>query len=136
MKKIFYFLLFLGFLVGLGSCKNDRIDHEDSEHIYVWKYKLNGDSSLYTYHQPVFYKKVVTDKKIRCTSHYHGVPGKGGHRKTTCKYLVYYGKEEVVHRALYDNVEIGDTVEYIEKFYPTHKVRVFAIYNKNLWKNK
>lgn len=38
-------------LLGLTSCKSDRIDHTDSNYIYVWKYDISGDSALYKYKQ-------------------------------------------------------------------------------------
>lgn len=50
MKKFIY-ILFMAFL--FVSCgKADRIERQDSEYIYVWKYE-GGDSVLVRYSQPV-----------------------------------------------------------------------------------
>lgn len=38
-------------LLGLTSCKSDRIDHTDCNYIYVWRYDISGDSALYKYKQ-------------------------------------------------------------------------------------
>ena len=63
-------LLLLISVLALTSCKSDRIDHTDCNYIYVWKYQINGDSTLYKYNQSrIIERKVMGGrtkyKKIR-----------------------------------------------------------------------
>lgn len=46
------YLFFIFGIIVLVSCgKSDRIDHQDKDYIYVWKYK-DHDSTLVKYSQP------------------------------------------------------------------------------------
>lgn len=46
-------------LLGLTSCKSDRIDHTDCNYIYVWRYDISGDSTLYKYQHPRIIERKV-----------------------------------------------------------------------------
>lgn len=52
-------------LLGLTSCKSDRIDHTDSNYIYVWKYDISGDSTLYKYQQPRIIEQKVMGGRMK-----------------------------------------------------------------------
>lgn len=127
MKRILFVLTLIICLLSFTSCKRNRIDHEDSTYIYVWKYDIHGDSCLYKYHQPIYHHTVIVDKKMH--SSYHGVPGKGGHRHTS--YYVYYkiGSETIREQSshLYFNTEKGTKVVVLEQFYPFYSIKVVEI---------
>ena len=76
------FLLLISILALTSCSKSDRIDHTDCNYIYVWKYQINGDSTLYKYNQPRIvelkvmggrtkYKKIRVD--INNDGYYHSV---------------------------------------------------------------
>lgn len=61
MKLVMLFIL----LLGLTSCKSDRIDHTDCNYIYVWKYDISGDSALYKYQQPRIIERKVMGGRMK-----------------------------------------------------------------------
>lgn len=61
MKLIILLIL----LLGLTSCKSDRIDHTDCNYIYVWKYDISGDSTLYKYQQPRIIERKVMGGQMK-----------------------------------------------------------------------
>lgn len=61
MKLITLFIL----LLGLTSCKSDRIDRTDCNYIYVWKYDISGDSTLYKYQQPRIIERKVMGGRMK-----------------------------------------------------------------------
>ena len=53
MKYLSKLVIFIFSILMLSSCtKPDRLDHEDRDYLYIWEYKLNGDSILQKYHKP------------------------------------------------------------------------------------
>ena len=52
-------------LLGLTSCKSDRIDHTDSNYIYVWRYDISGDSALYKYQQSRIIERKVMGGRMK-----------------------------------------------------------------------
>ena len=52
-------------LLGLTSCKPDRIDHTDCNYIYVWRYDISGDSTLYKYQQSRIIERKVMGGRMR-----------------------------------------------------------------------
>ena len=53
MKYISKLVIFIFSILMLSSCtKPDRLDHEDQDYLYVWEYKIGGDSILQKYHKP------------------------------------------------------------------------------------
>ena len=52
-------------LLGLTSCKSDRIDHTDSNYIYVWRYDISGDSALYKYQQSRIIERQVMGGRMK-----------------------------------------------------------------------
>ena len=122
---IFTILLLLLCICIFNSCKRDRISHQDSTYIYVWKYNIKGDSTLHKYHQPIYHHKVyITDKKKH--RRYVGVPGKGGHHRTYY-YISYKLNGELIkvnNRQLYNQLNIGDAITVKETFYPYHERKI------------
>ena len=111
------------------SCvKQDRIDHEDYNNIYVWEYKLNGDSCLYTYSKPIFVKTIVVNKR-------HYTRRRAKHRRhyyiVDCVNIKNGIVTDEHNRLLYSSVNIGDTVTFREFFYPQHRKIVSSIKTKN-----
>lgn len=125
MKK---FIIFIITVFSMISCvKQDRIDHEDYNNIYVWEYKLNGDSSLHVYSKPIYIETVIVNKR-----HYSRKRG----RVRKHYYIVEYKniKNGIItsenNRLLYNSIDIGDTVTFREFFYPHHKKIVSNIKSK------
>lgn len=52
-------------LLGLTSCKSDRIDHTDCNYIYVWRYDISGDSTLYKYQQSRIIERKVMGGRMK-----------------------------------------------------------------------
>lgn len=126
MKK---FIIFIILVFSMISCvKPDRIDHEDYNNIYVWEYKLNGDSSLNVYSKPIYVKTVIINKR-----HYSRRRG----RTRRHYYEVEYKNLETGaitsenYRLLYSGSNIGDTVIFREFFYPHHRKIISNIKAKN-----
>ena len=108
-------------LLGLTSCKSDRIDHTDCNYIYVWRYDISGDSTLYKYQQPrIIERKVMGGrtkyKKIRVDinndGYYHSV-------------RVPYGMDRSAivrkaQRAAWNGKPLIGV--FREKFYPYHEI--------------
>ena len=70
--------LFIWIIVGVLMQKEDVIINETDTHITVKQYRMyNADSVINIYKKPIRYEGVVVNK----TSRFHGVVGKGGHRK-------------------------------------------------------
>lgn len=121
---IFTIFLLLLCICVFNSCKHDRISHQDSTYIYVWKYNIKGDSTLYKYHQPIYHKVYVIDKKKH--RRYVGVPGKCGHMRTYY-YISYKLNGEIIkvnNRQLYHQLNIGDAITVKEIFYPYYERKI------------
>lgn len=130
MKKM-YFLLTMVCLILFTGCKPNRIDHETDEYIYVWEYDVFGDSTLYRYHQPIKYVVTVVDKKKTTSSAWVVHPKGGGHAVVSHHYHVYYiiggEKKDRLDYDLFNKVNVGDKVIFLETFYPYHDLRPIKI---------
>lgn len=119
MKKEILFTAIAFILIGCGV-KPDRIDHQDSEHIYVWEYTEN-DSTLVMYSQPVYREFKVMGGHHK--NHHIKVDWDNDGRYDCCQ-LPYDGS---VDRC--KTVNIAQQAEYCRKpiigvfqevFYPRH----------------
>ena len=130
--KILYGILIIGFIVliivFLGATvfrPCDVLMRETDEYLYYKEYTLFGiDSAYYKYHKPIEYDGVVSNK-FR-TSHWVGVPGKGGHMHTTYKTVVSYADKTYEYDGLwvYDHYNKGDKVIVTETFYPKYSINI------------
>lgn len=126
MKGSIYFLigiliLLIWIIVGVVIQKDDVIINETDTHITVKQYRMyNADSVINVYKKPIRYEGVVVNK----TSRFHGVVGKGGHRKYYV--TVKYNNKEITlnGRNHYDKYNEGDKVIVEEKFYPIEEIVV------------
>ena len=130
MKGSIYFIigiviLLIWIIVGVVIQKDDAIINETDTHITVKQYRMyNADSVINVYKKPIRYEGTVVNK----TSRFHGVVGKGGHRRyyVTVK---YNNKEHTLRgREYYYTYEKGDKVIVEEKFYPIEEIN---LYKKN-----
>ena len=118
MKLIILLIL----LLGLTSCKFDRIDHTDCNYIYVWKYDISGDSTLYKYQQPrIIERKVMGGqmkyKKIKVDFY------NNGNYYNTSKVPYGMNRRDIVRqaqRAYWDRKPLIGI--FREKFYPYHEI--------------
>lgn len=118
-------ILLIWIIIGVITQKDDVIINETDTHITVKQYRMyNADSVIITYKKPIRYEGIVVNK----TSRFHGVIGKGGHRKyyVTVK---YNDKEHTLRgRDYYYTYEKGDKVIVEEKFYPIQEINVYKKY--------
>lgn len=129
-EKILYIILTIGFItlavLFLGATvfrPRDVLMRETDEYLYYKEYTLFGlDSAYYKYHKPIEYDGVVSNKSK--SSHWVGVPGKGGHMQTTYKTTVSYNGKTYEYRGswVYNHYNKGDKVIVTETFYPTYKI--------------
>ena len=124
---ILYFLVFfitlLVFLLGTIFKPRNVLMRENDKYLYYKEYTLFGlDSAYYKYHKPIEYEGVVSDKSK--SSHFVGVPGKGGHYQTTYKTTVSYDGRIYTYNGLwvYEHYKKGDKVIVTETFYPKYKI--------------
>lgn len=127
MKGSIYFLigiliLLIWIIIGVVIQKDDVIINETDTHITVKQYRMyNADSVINVYKKPIRYEGVVVNK----TSRFHGVVGKGGHRRYYIT-IKYNNKEvKLKDRNLYNNYKEGDKVIVEEKFYPIEEIVVY-----------
>lgn len=129
-EEKFYILFFSVFFIALvifilGTiCKpHDILMRETDNYLYYKEYTLFGlDSACYKYHKPIEYDGVISDKSK--SSHFVGVPGKGGHCVTTYRTTVSYNGKTYTYEGLwvYDHYNKGDKVIITETFYPKYKI--------------
>jgi hypothetical protein len=114
--------LFIWIIVGVLMQKEDVIINETDTHITVKQYRMyNADSVINVYKKPIRYEGVVVNK----TSRFHGVVGKGGHRKYYVS-VKYNNKEIKLNgRNLYNKYNEGDKVIVEEKFYPIEEINLY-----------
>lgn len=130
MKGSTYFIigiliLLIWIIIGVVIQKDDVIINETDTHITVKEYRMyNADSVINTYKKPIRYEGIVVNK----TSRFHGVIGKGGHRRYYV--TVKYNNKEIKlnGRNHYYKYNEGDKVIVEEKFYPIQEIN---IYKKN-----
>ena len=123
MAIIIILVIVIGFS-GIVVKHKDVLVKEDTEYLYYKEYEwFNLDSAVYKYHKPIIYHGKVIDKYT--TSHYVGVPGKGGHYDKNYKVVIQYNDKTVTENrgsSFYDYMTKGSDVEVIEKFYPCYEV--------------
>lgn len=128
-EKFLYIILgisFITFLVLLSGiiCKPRNVSmRETDNYLYYKEYTLFGlDSSYHKYHKPIEYNGVVSNKSR--SSHFVGVPGKGGYHQTKYKTTVTYNGKTYTHDgfSVYDRYKEGDKVIVTETFYPHYKI--------------
>ena len=112
--------IFLGFFIcGFIWHTPDRIVKENSKYIWVMEHTIYDlDSCIYKYHKDIIYEGVV----VKETSHFVGVPGKGGHRVSDR--VIRYNNTEYKTSSFPWNCKIGQKVKVIEKFYPHHDIQI------------
>lgn len=118
MKLVILFIL----LLGLTSCKSDRFDHTDCNYIYVWKYDISGDSTLYKYKQPRIIERKVMGGRMKYKKIKVDLDNNGSYNHTI---RVPYGmdRSDIVRqaqRAAWDKKPLIGV--FREKFYPYHEV--------------
>ena len=129
-EKILYSILITGFIIfiivflgGTVFRPHNVLMRETDEYLYYKEYTLFGiDSAYYKYHKPIEYDGVVSNKSK--SSHFVGVPGKGGHYQTTYKTTVSYNGTTYTYNGcwVYENYNKGDKVIVTETFYPEYSI--------------
>lgn len=109
-------------LLGLTSCKSDRIDHTDCNYIYVWKYDISGDSTLYKYQQPRIIERKVMGGRMKYKKIKVDLDNNGSYNSTV---RVPYGmnRRDIVRqaqKAAWDRKPLIGI--FREKFYPYHEI--------------
>ena len=118
MKLIILLIL----LLGLTSCKSDRIDHTDCNYIYVWKYDISGDSTLYKYQQPRIIERIVMGGQMKHKKIKVDLYNNGNYYNTIKVPYGMNGRDIVrqAQRADWDRKPLIGI--FREKFYPYHKI--------------
>lgn len=124
-KLISIISIILAVIVAVGEICNtkDRIIKRTTDYIYVMEYSLYDlDSTVYKYKAPKTYVGIISDKDKH--SHFVGVVGKGGHRKTHYNVTIKFNNTEIKEddRELFHKYNIGDKVQVTESWYPYHKI--------------
>ena len=129
-EKILYIILTIGFIIlvvlFLGATvfrPRNVLIRETDEYLYYKEYTLFGlDSAYYKYHKPIEYEGVVSNKSS--SSHFVGVPGKGGHYQNTYETTVSYDGRTYTHNGswVYEHYRKGDKIIVTEIFYPEYKI--------------
>lgn len=115
----------LAIIIAVGEICNtkDRIIKRTPDYIYVMEYSLYDlDSTVYKYKTTKTYVGTISDKDK--SSHFVGVVGKGGHRKTHYNVIINFNNIEIKEddRELFHKYNIGDKVQVTESWYPHHKI--------------
>lgn len=118
MKPIILLIL----LLGLTSCKSDRIDHTNCNYIYVWKYDISGDSTLYKYQQPRIIERKVMGGQMKYKKIKVDLYNNGNYYNTIKVPYGMNGRDIVrqAQRAYWDRKPLIGI--FREKFYPYHKI--------------
>lgn len=116
MKNV---LLFAGIMLMTSCCKPSRIERTDCNYIYVWKYDINGDSTLFKYNQPRIVERNVKggnieNRKIKADLY------NDGHYVSVI--VPYKNKHQIIRKAR-NAKYTGKPIVGIfkETFYPYHK---------------
>lgn len=117
----------IGWLTAGYIFKNpDEIIYQTTDSLYVKQYKIyNRDSVVRAFKKPQQYVGVISDKHKH--SRFHGVPGKGGHRRTHYHTTIIYNnnKTYTTNRSdIYCEYNEGDKVIIEEVFYPNHNIKI------------
>ena len=115
-------LLLLISILTLTSCKSDRIDHTDCNYIYVWKYDISGDSTLYKYQQPRIIERKVMGGQMKYKKIKVDLYNNGNYYNTVKVPYGMNGRDIVrqAQRAYWDRKPLIGM--FREKFYPYHKI--------------
>ena len=124
-KSISIISIILAVIVAVGEICNtkDRIIKRTPDYIYVMEYSLYDlDSTVYKYKTTKTYVGTISDKDK--SSHFVGIVGKGGHRKTHYNVIIKFNNTEIKKddRELFCKYNIGDKVQVTESWYPRHKI--------------
>lgn len=109
-------------LLGLTSCKSDRIDHIDYNYIYVWKYNIKGDSTLYKYNKPRIIERKVMGGRMKYKKIKVDLNNNGKYYNTI---KVPYGmnRRDIVKQAQKAASNKKPIIGiFKEKFYPYHEI--------------
>ncbi len=128
MKHLFIILISL---LICTSCKNDCIDHEDANYLYVWEYSLT-DSILKKYHKPRYVEYNVYggrhkhSGKIKHRRHYINVDfDRTGKYDYSFNVKYYDDKCNIVNKAINTNKHLIGI--FYEEYYPNFN-RTFVKY--------
>lgn len=108
-------------LLGLTSCKSDRIDHTDCNYIYVWRYDISGDSTLYKYQQPRIIERKVMGGRMKYKKIKVDLDNDGNYYTVRVPYGM--NRRDIVRqaqRAAWDRKPLIGI--FREKFYPYHEI--------------
>lgn len=126
---IFWSILIIclfGFIISIPLyTSRDKLIKEDKEYLYYKEYKIwNLDSCIYKYHKPITYNGIVIKKEK--SSHFVGVPGKGGHWSHNYHTTVSYSNNKYTFSGsdIYNKYNENDKVIIIEKFYPKYSIMI------------
>lgn len=114
---IFYYIF------GFIEKPKDVLVKDTNEYIYVKQYSLYGsDSAIYKFHKPITYDGTIIEK--RKSSNFVGIAGKGGHLVHHYYVTIQYNGKltEINDSRMFDNVERGQTIKVIERFYPSYDI--------------
>lgn len=113
------YLFFIFSIIVLASCgKSDRIDHQDKDYIYVWKYE-DHDSTLLTYSQPRIVERKVYGGRHKHHKIYVDFNNDGDYQYCRLPYDGSIDRCETVRRAQQANKPIVGI--FREYFYPYHE---------------
>ena len=115
----------IGLIIGAIVQKKDVLVKETSDYLYYKEYTIyNLDSTIYKYHKPITYNGIIT-KKYK-SSHFVGVPGKGGHRVTDYHLVISYNNKgyEESNSTVYNRFQLNENVKVVETFYPEFRVEI------------
>lgn len=111
--------------VGGIRTNSDKILERNTEYILVKEYKWNNrDSVICKYPVDKLYTGVIINKEK--TSHYVGVPGKGGHLDVEYYVAIKFNNQifETDDYQLYHKYNKGDNIKVKEVWYPRYKIIV------------
>ena len=114
-------ILFAWIIGGVVTQKDDVIINETDTHITVKQYRMyNADSIIKTYHKPIRYDGIVSDK-------YRRTRRVNGHTRRSYYIVVKYNDKEhtLRGREYYYTYEKGDKVIVEEKFYPIQEIKLY-----------
>ena len=116
------YLFFIFGIIVLVSCgKSDRIDNQDKDYIYVWKYKGN-DSTLVKYSQPRIVERKVCGGRHKNHKIYVDFNNDGFYQRCSLPTDGSVDRCETVRHAQYEQQTNKPIVGiFMEYFYPYHE---------------
>ena len=122
---ILFGIALISLIIGAIVQKKDVLVKETSDYLYYKEYTIyNLDSAIYKYHKPITYNGIIT-KKYK-SSHFVGVPGKGGHYETNYHLVASYNNKsyEAKTSEIYNRFQLNENVKVVETFYPEFRVEI------------